>query len=232
MYEVRCPIYGFIKLSDWEREIINHSAFQRLRRIRQLAWTDYIYPGAMHTRFEHVLGVMHMATTLYENIVERSGDVLASEFGYTDGGFDRYRHLVRLAALLHDVGHAPFSHAAEELLPHDAQSGNRYKHEHYSAAIVRQCLADVIETHPLNTNYRITAEEIAQFLEGDPDTGPGLFWRELIDGQLDADRMDSYVRLSSFSHDRAVRLRRVRCRCTWRDAHGWGQSTRRRWITL
>ena len=57
-YEIRCPVYGFITISDWEREIISQPAFQRLRRIRQLAWTDYVYPGAMHTRFEHSLGVM------------------------------------------------------------------------------------------------------------------------------------------------------------------------------
>ena len=49
-YEVRCPVHGFIPINDWEREIINQPAFQRLRRIRQLAWTDYVYPGAMHTR--------------------------------------------------------------------------------------------------------------------------------------------------------------------------------------
>jgi hypothetical protein len=58
MLEVRCPIYGFISLDDWERDIISQPAFQRLRRIRQLAWTDQVYPAAMHTRFEHSLGVM------------------------------------------------------------------------------------------------------------------------------------------------------------------------------
>ena len=49
VYEIRCPVYGFIPFNDWEREIINHKYFQRLRRIRQLAWTDLVYPGAMHT---------------------------------------------------------------------------------------------------------------------------------------------------------------------------------------
>ena len=73
-YEIRCPVYGFITISDWEREIISQTAFQRLRRIRQLAWTDYVYPGAMHTRFEHSLGVMHMATILYRGIAQRSRD--------------------------------------------------------------------------------------------------------------------------------------------------------------
>lgn len=65
-YEIRCPVYGFITYSDLEREIISQPAFQRLRRIRQLSWTDYVYPGATHTRFEHSLGVMHMATMILQ----------------------------------------------------------------------------------------------------------------------------------------------------------------------
>ena len=71
-YEIRCPVHGFIPIDDWEKEIINHRVFQRLRRIRQLAWTDQVYPGAMHTRFEHSLGVMHVATRLFDAIVGRS----------------------------------------------------------------------------------------------------------------------------------------------------------------
>jgi uncharacterized protein len=103
-YEFRCPVYGFITISDWEREIIAQSAFQRLRRIRQLAWTDYVYPGATHTRFEHSLGVMHMATMLYRSIAERSRDILRSELGYNDAGLQRHEVLIRLAALFHDIG--------------------------------------------------------------------------------------------------------------------------------
>jgi hypothetical protein len=66
IYEIRCPVYGFVKLNDWEWQIISQHAFQRLRRIRQLGWTDYVFPGAVHTRLEHSLGVMHMSTMLYE----------------------------------------------------------------------------------------------------------------------------------------------------------------------
>src|SRR5438105_4063086 len=106
-YEIRCPVHGFIKLSEWEMEIVAHPVFQRLRRIRQLAWTDLVYPGAMHTRFEHSLGVMHTATMMFDDIWDRR-EPLLSDFGVTTGGKERYRTLVRLAALLHDVGHAPF----------------------------------------------------------------------------------------------------------------------------
>src|SRR5438128_5232229 len=98
LYEIRCPVHGFVALNDWEREIINQPAFQRLRRIRQLAWTDQVYPGAMHTRFEHSLGVMHLATRLYDCIVEQSRHLLASYYGYDEAGFRRDRALVRLAA--------------------------------------------------------------------------------------------------------------------------------------
>jgi uncharacterized protein len=193
-YEIRCPIHGFIKLNDWEREIIDQPAFQRLRRIRQLAWTDEVYPGAMHTRFEHSLGVMHVAGRLYDAIVERSADVLKRELTYDDRGLGADRILVRLTALLHDVGHAPFSHAAEELFPLQEDGQQRYKHEHYSAAIIRSQLRDAIENHPLNQNYRLSADTIAALLEGSPRAGRSLFWRELIDGQMDADRMDYLLR--------------------------------------
>src|SRR5580700_2192401 len=79
IYEIRCPVHGFVPFNDWEREIISQPAFQRLRRIRQLAWTDLIYPGAMHTRFEHSLGVMHTATLLYDSVVQKSRAVLVEQ---------------------------------------------------------------------------------------------------------------------------------------------------------
>lgn len=199
IYEIRCPVYGFIQLTDWEWQIISQPAFQRLRRIRQLAWTDHVYPGAMHTRFEHVLGVMHMATMLYEGVAQRSADILKSALGYNQDGLNRDRVLVRLAALLHDVGHAPFSHAAEDLLPKNNATGEPYKHERYSAEIVRRYFADVIKNGGAFANYRITAEEVANFLEGKHEAGRALFWRDLIDGQMDADRMDYLLRDSLHS---------------------------------
>lgn len=192
-YEIRCPVHGFIHLNDWEKEIISQPAFQRLRRIRQLAWTDYVYPGAMHTRFEHSLGVMHIATLLYDSVVQHSTSVLEQELAYNESGFARDRQLVRLAALLHDVGHGPFSHAAEELMP-EREEGARYKHEQYSAAIVREFLKDAIETHPLNDNCGFEANDVAALLEGSSIAKRAVFWRDLLDGQMDADRMDYLLR--------------------------------------
>lgn len=192
-YEIRCPIHGFIELNDWEWNVISQPAFQRLRRIRQLGWTDYIYPGAMHTRFEHSLGVMHIATMLYAAIRKSSGDVLASELAYDEAGFLRSQQLVRFAALLHDVGHAPFSHASEDLFP-ERDNRKRYVHEDYSVAIIRSELRHAIEEHPLNESYGFRADDIAALIEGSTKAKQTVFWRPLIDGQMDADRMDYLLR--------------------------------------
>lgn len=158
-YEIRDPIHGFISLNEWERDIINHPVFQRLRRIRQLAWTDMVYPGAMHTRFEHSLGVMHIASQMFNQIRSRRDDFLTSELKFTEGGLERDATLIRLASLLHDVGHAPFSHAGEELMPINPSSGKPFKHENYSAAAIQYLMADIIENHPLNQNYKIKARK-------------------------------------------------------------------------
>jgi uncharacterized protein len=192
-YEIRCPIYGFVELSSWEREVVAQPAFQRLRRIRQLAWTDYIYPGAMHTRFEHSLGVMHMAGMLFDAIASSSRPLLQEHMEYNDAGLSRHRALVRFAALLHDVGHSPFSHAAEELFPMKTEE-ERYEHEDYSSAIVRRFFADVIGNHPENNNYGLSANAVADLIEGNPDAGKALFWRDVVSGQMDADRMDYLLR--------------------------------------
>ena len=117
IYELRCPVHGFIALNAWEREIVDSKVFQRLRRIRQLAWTDQVYPGAMHNRFEHSLGVMHVASMLFGAVVRNSRQILVSDLGYNEAGFERDRQLVRLAALLHDIGHSPFSHASDGSSP-------------------------------------------------------------------------------------------------------------------
>src|SRR5208283_5825714 len=99
---VKDPIYGYIQLTETERSIIDTLAVQRLRRIRQLAGAEFVYPAANHTRFEHVLGTMYLAGVVSDNLpVELTADE---------------RQRIRLAALLHDVGHAPFSHLFEPLL--------------------------------------------------------------------------------------------------------------------
>jgi HD superfamily phosphohydrolase len=200
-YEFRCPVHGFVTLTDWEREIISQSPYQRLRRIRQLGWTDHVYPGAAHSRFEHSLGVMHVATAMFDGIVNSSRDVLERELTFDKAGIERDRILVRLTALLHDVGHCPFSHAAEELFPRvsSEEEAPRFEHEEYSAAIIRERLRDAIEQHPTNDNYKIRADDIANLLEGSTESGRSLVWRDIITGQMDADRVDYLLRDSLHS---------------------------------
>ena len=193
-YDVRDPIHGFITLDEWERDIVNHTVFQRLRGIRQLGLTDMVYPGAMHNRFEHSLGVMHVATRMFDEIVKRRKEFLKNALNFTEGGLERDRVLVRISCLLHDVGHSPFSHAAENLMPLVSGSDKHYDHENYSAAAVLHLMKDVIENHPLNQNYKLTVKEISDFLNGHSNTGRCLLWRDLLTGHLDADRADYLLR--------------------------------------
>ena len=108
LYYVRDPIHGFIELNEWEKVIINRPEFQRLRRIKQLSLSDMVYPATTHTRFEHSLGVMHVATQMFDNIAQRDKGFLERELGYDDPALSRQRILIRFASLLHDIGHAPF----------------------------------------------------------------------------------------------------------------------------
>jgi uncharacterized protein len=193
-FEIRDPIHGFIRLSQLERDVVNHPILQRLRRIKQLAWTDMVYPGATHSRFEHSLGVMHVATRLFEALVRRSGDILEREYGYVDGGLRRQRRIIRLAALLHDVGHGPFSHAAEELLPVDDHSGERFVHEDYSEAAIKGHLSDLINGHREARTNGIRVEDILAVFAAVATSSGDLVWKDLVSGQMDADRMDYLLR--------------------------------------
>ena len=134
-HEIRDPVHNFIKLESPERLILNCPAFQRLRDVHQLAMTYLVYPGASHKRFEHSLGVMELATRIYdtvtasENIRHESVRKLVPRHGSFDHQY--WRRVLRMAALCHDMGHLPFSHAAEEeLLP----DGTR--HEHLSLKVL------------------------------------------------------------------------------------------------
>lgn len=118
-HEFRDPIHTFITLDSEERKIVDSSPFQRLRHIHQLATSFLIYPGASHKRFEHSLGVMHLAGIVFDVVTKQENihrDV-AEIYPLRDAQ-SYWRRVVRLAALCHDIGHLPFSHAAEdELLP-------------------------------------------------------------------------------------------------------------------
>jgi uncharacterized protein len=193
-YDFRCPIHGFVTVSGWERDIVDHPVFQRLRRVRQLGWTDIVYPGATHTRFEHSLGVMHTASRMFEEVWRRNSAAL-SDLHFSKESRERDKIVLRLGALLHDVGHSPFSHAGEDIMPQNP-SGKRYKHEQYSVELVRELMSDVIDEHPHNKKaFGIRAADVADFIEGKTTIGQALlFWRQLMTSQLDADRADYLLR--------------------------------------
>ena len=106
--EVRDPVHNFVLFDDFERQLIDSEPVQRLKHIKQLALTCEVYPGATHSRFEHSLGTMELATQAFDTIVRKKPDALNKlEWGDRDRQHE-YRQLLRVGALLHDVGHAPF----------------------------------------------------------------------------------------------------------------------------
>ncbi len=193
IYEIRDPIYGFIRFNELEKEIIDQPFFQRLRRIKQLGFTDYIYPSGSHTRFEHSLGVMQYATLMYDRILEEDSNkrILKEILGYNDSGLDIARQVLRLAALLHDVGHPPFSHACEELLPKKPGTESRYTHEEYSKLIINKKVKDILKKEHHRRNHKIDVDDITGLIDG---IGIYSFWKELISGDIDADRGDYLLR--------------------------------------
>ena len=168
---IKDPIYGYIRLSDVEKTIIDTLAVQRLRRIRQLAGAEYVYPAANHTRFEHVLGTMYLAGVVAENLPVN----LSKE----------ERQKVRLAALLHDVGHAPFSHLFEPLL---VKYLNR-NHEAVSTWIIADsALTDVI------SSLGFDPKELSELAVGKLSRTDKPFLNQIISSSFDVDKMDFIVR--------------------------------------
>lgn len=134
--EVRDPIHIFCKLDSDEKKVLNSRPFQRLRHIHQLALTYLVYPGATHKRFEHSIGVMELASRVYDVLTDSNNinEIVREsvpEIGREDA--KRYwRRIVRMAALCHDIGHLPFSHAAEKhLLPEG------WNHERLTVDLIR-----------------------------------------------------------------------------------------------
>ena len=120
IHEFRDPIYNFIHVTSEERKVIDSLAFQRLRHINQLATTYFIYPSATHKRFEHSLGVMELAGRVFDIITDIENikhDSVRDIIPHKDQ-MEEWKRIIKMAALLHDIGHLPFSHAAEDqLLP-------------------------------------------------------------------------------------------------------------------
>lgn len=188
--EIRDPIYGFVKLTDFEKKIISDSAFQRLRRIKQLALTCMVFPSATNTRFPHSIGTMHLASNIYDCITKKKNHDLLKNYVFEDDHFDMdyEKQMIRIAALLHDVGHAPFSHGGESIMP-VKEDGKRYNHEDYTVELIKKHFKAIIEANGHNP------EEIASLIKPNPKPlGRRIFWHQIISGAVDADRADYLLR--------------------------------------
>jgi uncharacterized protein len=215
--EVRDALYGFVYLNRAEWEIINSQAFQRLRDIKQLAMGHMVYPGAVHTRFEHSIGCVYQADRILKQLRENSRDLLKSEFLITDENFERERQLLRLAALLHDVGHAPFSHSGEGLMPH-SPDGRKLTHEDMTAKLIRETeIGEKIETWFSTDGIDredviAVATAVSKAQNKNPSAHLSIL-NEMLTGDLGADRIDYLLRdayhagqrSGAFDYDRLIR---------------------------
>ncbi len=181
---IRDPVHGFIHFTDDELRVIDSPYFQRLRGIKQLALTFLVYPGAMHTRFEHSLGVMEMATRAFDSLRRRHKNELKKNFSQINLNLAEATQLLRLTALLHDVGHLPFSHAAEGALPQGLS------HEDVSVAIINKLRRTLDKTF-----YKGIASDICRLIDKKAIVPPELqILKKLISSQLDVDRADYLLR--------------------------------------
>lgn len=189
--EIRDSIHGFIELSDEEMEIVDSAPFQRLRRIRHLATTYLIYPSAEHTRFPHSLGVMHVATLIFDKVIQKQ-----KRDGVLDWSKDEiaaYRQMLRLAALLHDVGHGPFSHSGDHLFHPSVGT-----HERMSAKIVEESeLAAKIDR--IGRAHGFNAKNVAALIKGVVFKAEEQLLTRIFASELDADKMDYLLRDSLFA---------------------------------
>lgn len=213
--ELRDPVHGAIPVNAGELAVIDTPLFQRLRGVRQLGFGEHVFPGAVHHRYLHSIGAMHVAGRVAEKLIARFTLAPASE--------TRFIQLARLAALLHDVGHPPLSHAAESLLPTRGEllgpdvtdAGSVASHEDMTHLILTAShLSTTLDA--AFADLGIKSGDIAAiitdkypkgdvFVESGCESGPdgnidfGPLLHQLVSGELDVDRMDYLLRDSYFT---------------------------------
>lgn len=189
MPEIRDPIHGFISISEEEMKIIDTPIFQRLRRIHQLATTYLLYPAAEHTRFPHSIGVMHVATLIFDKLVEKR----KAQLRWSDEDINRYRQMLRLAALLHDIGHAPFSHVSDSLFHENVKD-----HEGMAGRIITDSeITPLIDK--IGSQYGFKAPIIAAMVTGQVFSEEERLLCDIFASEFDADKMDYLLRDSIFA---------------------------------
>jgi HD superfamily phosphohydrolase len=171
--EIKDPVHGYVYITEQEKEIVDCFAVQRLRRLRQLAGSEYVYPGANHTRFEHSVGVMYLAGRVMENP------------NISQCTSEEEAEMVKIAGLLHDVGHGPFSHVFEHLLDRELHK----THEDLTRWIVSTGeLKDTIS----KAGY--DPEEIGKLAVGTLHRSGKAFLDQVISSAVDVDKLDFIVR--------------------------------------
>lgn len=195
MNKYRDPIHGFIEVSDLENKIISSPPFQRLRNIKQLAMTYLVFYGAEHTRFGHSLGVMHLVTKAFRSAVKKG------TYFIPDEKIEWYVQILRLIALTHDLGHAPFSHASESVFP------DGIEHEDFTEKIIKETeIAGFINeigqeyVKKYGEAYNITPDLLCRIYLGKE---PGekyefTFLKSFMDSELDCDKMDYLLRDATY----------------------------------
>jgi len=164
------PVYGFITIQDnLIYELINHKSFQRLRRIKQLGLTDFVYPSAVHTRFHHALGSMHLMNLVLSDLESRNVRISTEEY-----------QAALIAILLHDIGHGPLSHTLENSLLKNVD------HEDLSLLVMKK----------MNDEFNGKLDLAIEIFCGKYNRP---FFHQLVSGQLDLDRMDYLKRDSFYT---------------------------------
>lgn len=191
-------LYGFIPITEWEEKIINSPFFQRLRWIKQLGFANYIFPGAEHNRFSHVIGVMHSMDQMLRSLGLAVPD--SELFDPRSKNPDAIFHKsLRIAALLHDIGTFPFSHAIEYAYMRHGNDKRRTgvssknlpnSHEHLGSFIIKNTNYEGGLTQILQ-HYGFDVNLISKIIKGD---SPHLIANQLMHSDLDADRMDYLMR--------------------------------------
>ena len=175
----RDPIHGIISVSPVELQVIDSPIFQRTRNIKQLSLGHYAYHGAEHSRFGHMIGAAHIAGRAFDSL---KCNTEALECDFQADEIDRAT--LRMAALLHDIGHTPFSHALEKVLGPE--------HEKYSQTLITACFKDILE------KAGIDLKTVNSLIAGDPYPKKPYLTR-IISGQLDVDRLDYLLRDSYYA---------------------------------
>ena len=210
--EVRDPIHGAIVLEPAEVAVVDHPFVQRLRGIKQMGFSELPFPGAVHTRYAHSLGAMELAGRAFDNVFRNDPfeDPVARR---------RFRDVVRIAALCHDLGHAPFSHCTEFAMPpladlsiraysSEAVSHRLHKtasHEDYTVGVLTQSSL----TGAIERNFPFGGQHVAALVSREVAPPDDFFLHrgrdfrrilsQLISSELDIDRLDYLVRDSYFS---------------------------------